>query len=58
MHHQPLEAMKDLGSAPKRLQRMLLRLQHLHNLNIKYQKGSLMVIPDPLSRAYLNEPPK
>ena len=49
--------MKDLGSAPKRLQRMVLRLQH-YNLNIKYQKGSLMVISDPLSRAYLNEPPK
>ena len=56
--HQPLEAIlkKDLGSAPKRLQRMLLRLQR-YNLDVKYQKGSLMVMSDPLSRAYLDEPP-
>ena len=48
--HQPLEAIfkKDLGSAPKRLQRMLLRLQH-YNLDVKYQKGSSMVMSDPLS---------
>ena len=48
--HQPLEAIfkKDLGSAPKRLQRMLLRLQR-YNLDVKYQKGSLMVMSDPLS---------
>ena len=56
--HQPLEAIfkKDLGSAPKRLQRMLLRLQR-YNLEVKYQKGSSMVMSDPLSRAYLDEPP-
>ena len=56
--HQPLEAIftKDLGSAPKRLQRMLLRLQR-YNLDVKYQKGKLMVMPDPLSQAYLDEPP-
>ena len=56
--HQPLEAIfkKDLGSAPKRLQRMLLRLQR-YNLDVKYQKGSMMVMSDPLSRAYLDEPP-
>ena len=56
--HQPVEAIfkKDLGSAPKRLQRMLLRLQR-YNLEVKYQRGSLMVISDPLSRAYLDEPP-
>ena len=48
--HQPLEAIfkKDLGSAPKRLQRMLLRLQR-YNLDVKYQKGSSMVMSDPLS---------
>lgn len=46
--HQPLETnfMKDLGSALKRLQRMLLRLQR-YNLDGKYQKGSLMVVSDP-----------
>ena len=56
--HPPLEAIckKDLGSAPKRLQRMLLCLQR-YNLDVKYQKGSLMIMSDPLSRAYLNEPP-
>ena len=51
--HQSLEAIfkKYLGSAsPKRLQRMLLRLQR-YNLDVKYQKGSLMVMSDPLSRA-------
>ena len=54
--HKPLEAIfkKDLGFAPKRLQRMLLRLQS-YNLDVKYQKGSLMLMSDPLSRAYLNE---
>jgi len=50
--HQPLEAIfkKDLGSTLKRLQRMLLCLQR-YNLDVKYQKGSLMVMSDPLSRA-------
>ena len=48
--HQPLEAIfkKDLGPAPKRLQRMLLRLQR-YNLDVKYQNGSFMVMSDPLS---------
>ena len=42
--HQPLEAIckKDLASAPKRLQRMLLRLQQ-YNIDLKYQKGENMV---------------
>ena len=55
---QPLEAIfkKDLGSAPKRLQKMLLRLQR-YNHDVTYQKRSLMLMSDPLSRAYLNEPP-
>ena len=50
--HQPLKAIfkKDLGSTPKRLQRILLCLQR-YNLDVKYQKGRLMVMPDPLSRA-------
>ena len=55
--HQPLESIckKDLASAPKRLQRMLLRLQR-YNIDVKYQKGGNMVMSDPLSRAYLDEP--
>ena len=55
--HQPLEAIckKDLASAPKRLQRMLLRLQR-YNIDVKYQKGENMVMSDPLSRAYVDEP--
>ena len=47
---------KDLGSTPKRLQRMLLRLQR-YNIDVKYRKGSLMLMSDTLSRDYLDEPP-
>ena len=56
--HQPLESIfkKDLSSAPKRLQRMLLRLQR-YNLDVKYQKGEKMVMSDPLSRAYVDDSP-
>ena len=56
--HQPLESIfkKDLCSSPKRLQRMLLRLQR-YNLSVKYQKGAKMVMSDPLSRAYLDDLP-
>ena len=55
--HQPLEVIckKDLASAPKRFQRMLLRLQP-YNIDVKYQKGENMVMSDPLSRAHLDEP--
>ncbi|PFX22030.1 Retrovirus-related Pol polyprotein [Stylophora pistillata] len=55
--HQPLEAIckKDLASAPKRLQRKLLRLQR-YNIDVKYQKGENRVKSDPLSRAYVDEP--
>ena len=54
--HKPLEAivLKPLNSAPKRLQRMLLRLQK-YSLNIKYKKGEKMFLADTLSRAYLPE---
>ena len=45
-----LSLRQDLGSARKRLQRMLLSLQR-YNLDVKYQKGSLMVMSDPLSRS-------
>ena len=54
--HKPLEEIfkKSLCDAPARLQRMLLRLQR-YNLEVKYEKGSLMFIADTLSRAYLGE---
>ena len=52
--HQPLETIckKPLGSAPSRLQRMLLRLQR-YNITVVYKRGSEMVLADTLSRAYL-----
>ena len=52
--HKPLVPIfqKSLHSAPKRLQRMLLRLQK-YNLYVKYLPGSQMYIADMLSRAYL-----
>ena len=52
--HKPLEVIfkKSLLKAPKRLQRMLLRLQRF-NLNVRYKKGSQMYIADLLSRASL-----
>ena len=55
-NHQPLEAIFKKDLAPKRLQRRLLCLQR-YNLDVKYQKGRLMIMSDPLSRAYLDEPP-
>ena len=52
--HKPLVPIfqKSIHSAPKRLQRMLLRLQR-YNLNVTYLPGSQMYIADMLSRAYL-----
>ena len=54
--HKPLEAIfsKPLNSAPKRLQRMLLRLQK-YNLQVVYKKGTQMFLADTLSRAFLPE---
>ncbi|KAL9951231.1 hypothetical protein ACROYT_G043856 [Oculina patagonica] len=54
--HKPLEPIfiKPLAAAPKRLQRMLLRLQKF-NLQVKYKKGKEMLLADTLSRAYLPE---
>lgn len=51
--HKPLESIfrKSLLSAPKRLQRMLLRLQKF-DLEVSYKKGSEMYLADTLSRAY------
>ena len=52
--HKQLETIfkKSLHSAPKRLQRMLLRLQK-YDFTVTYKKGSLVVMADALSRAFL-----
>lgn len=54
--HKPLIAIvkKSLASAPKRLQRMLLRLQK-YNFTLVYRPGTQLVIADTLSRAPLEE---
>ena len=51
--HKPLVSItkKPIYSAPKRLQRMLLRLQK-YDLELQYKKGKEMYIADALSRAY------
>ena len=51
--HKPLESIfrKSLLSAPKRLQRMLLRLQKF-DLQVSYKKGTEMFLAETLSRAY------
>ena len=50
--HKPLESifMMPIHKAPKRLQRMLVQLQH-YNLKVVYKPGATMVIADLLSRA-------
>ena len=52
--HKPLESIlkKSLLSAPKRLQRMMLRLQNF-DFEVEYKKGILLHLADTLSRAYL-----
>ena len=52
--HQPLVsiATKPLASTPKRLQRLLLRLQS-YDVKICYKPGKEMVLADTLSRAYI-----
>ena len=54
--HKPLEAIfsKPLNSAPKQLQRMLLRLQK-YNLQVVHKEGTQMFLADTLSRAFLSE---
>ncbi|KAL6471877.1 hypothetical protein MHYP_G00205270 [Metynnis hypsauchen] len=54
--HKPLETImrKPLFNAPKRLQRMLLRLQK-YDISVTYVPGRLMYVADTLSRAYLPE---
>ena len=52
--HQPFEPIfkKPLAKAPKRLQKLMLRLQR-YSLNVTYKKGSSLVLADTLSRAPL-----
>ncbi|XP_063441937.1 uncharacterized protein K02A2.6-like [Mytilus trossulus] len=54
--HKPLESImkKPLHVAPKRLQRMLLRLQKYDKI-LQYRPGKEMYLADTLSRAYLKE---
>lgn len=56
--HKPLESIvwKPLLSAPKRLQRMMLRIQK-YDLTVVYVPGKDMLLADTLSRAYLPEYP-
>jgi len=52
--HKPLISIvkKSLASAPKRLQRMLMKLQR-YTFTLRYRPGSLMLVADTLSRAPL-----
>lgn len=52
--HKPLESIvkKSLLSAPKRLQRLLLRLQR-YDVEVVYKRGTEMYMADTLSHAYL-----
>ena len=52
--HKPLEIIskKPLATAPKRLQRLLLRLQQ-NDVEIRYKPGPELYLADTLSRAYL-----
>lgn len=54
--HKPLETIlrKPLGTAPSRLQRMLLQLQR-YDLNVIYTPGKELLIADTLSRATTQE---
>ena len=54
--HKPLESIfrKSILSAPKRLQRMLLRLERF-DLVVQYKKGSQIYLADTLSRAFSPE---
>ena len=54
--HKPLVsiASKPLISAPKRLQRLMLRLQH-YDVEIRYKPGKEMLVADTLSRAYISD---
>ena len=49
--HKPLEmiTLKNLGAAPPRLQRLLLRLQG-YDMTVKYKPGKEMLLSDAMSR--------
>ena len=53
--HKPLEAIfkKSLLNAPKRLQRMLLRLQR-YEFEVPHKRGTSLLSADPLSGAYVS----
>ena len=53
--HQPLETIfkKPLLAAPRRLQKMMMRLQR-YKLHVVYKKGSSLKLADTLSRAHLD----
>lgn len=57
--HKPLEIItkKPLHQAPKRLQRLLLRLQK-YRFELNYHKGETMYLADTLSRAFLDNDDK
>ena len=52
--HQPLETIfkRPLAKAPRRLQKLMLRLQR-YSINVVYKKGTSLVLADTLSRAPL-----
>ena len=56
--HKPLVSIPSmlLASAPKRLQRLLLRLQQ-YDAEIRYRPGREMYLADTISRAYLSLSP-
>ena len=51
--HKPLETIfkKPVHNAPKRLQRMRLRLQS-YDIRVEYKKGTMMYVACTLSRTY------
>ena len=55
--HQPLETIfkKPLSKAPRRLQRMMLKLQQ-YQFTVRYKKGKELYVADTLSRAATNNP--
>ena len=57
--HQPLETIlrKPLSRAPRRLQRMMLRLLNYH-FTVQYKKGKELFVADTLSRAPLADGPQ
>ena len=56
--HQPLETIfkKPLSKAPRRLQRIMLKLQR-YQFTVRYKKGKELYIADTLSRAPVTDQP-